>query len=473
MILIGFINALVVVALVVTTLTKGFERALPLSAFFMLLFPIETQIPLPGLFDLTTQRLVVICLIVLYVLFGKVRREGAPKIAVPMKHLVLLLIVWMFISAANSVVLTVSVKTVLSQITDFFIPYYIAVRAISKAETVHKILFAFIAAMFVCSVFGVLQTYADVNLVDLLPRVQRRIGGLGNLADAERGVRLQTTFGHPILYGAALAMAIPIALYLLTAIKTQAKRAFLWVAVMLMFLNIYKTGSRGPWLALAVALGILIMFAGGRLRKYVTIIALLAATVLIVRPGVWQTLANIYYSSLNPETPAGESYEYRYALYRVAYETLAQDPGRSVWGYGPESFFFLNLYAEFQGTMEVFRSCDSSFAQVWIEMGYVGLLLVLILLLRVGYVALRNVRRLPAPSKYLAIALLTSIWVFYFEMVSVAIWSWGQQTYMFWMIVGIASIYPHLVAAESVEQEKAGVAPISLAPSLVGAQRLG
>jgi len=471
-IVVYIINALVIVALLATILTKGFERALPLSAFFMLLFPIETQMRLPGLFDLTTQRLVVIILIVTYILFGKTRREDAPKIAVPMKHLILLLIVWMVISAVNSVVVSVSVKTVVAQLCDFFIPYYIMVRSVSKVETVHKILFAFISVMFVCSVLGVLQTYAGFNAVDLLPHAQRRIGGLGILVESERGLRLQTTFSHPILFGAGLAMAIPLGLYLVSVTKTRGQRAFLWIAVMLMFLNIYKTGSRGPWIALAGALGMLLVFSGGRIRKYVMAIALLTAAVLIIRPGVWQTLANIYYSTLNPETPAGESYDYRWALYRVAYQTLAQDFGRTVWGYGPESFFFLNLYAEFQGKMEVFQSCDSSIAQIWIEMGYGGLLIVLALLAKTGYVAFRNVFRLPKPAKYLAVAMLTSILVFYFEMTSVAIWAWGQQTYMFWIIVGLTFIYPQLVAAEGVSQEKPAVARVSLTPSLASSARL-
>jgi hypothetical protein len=72
MTLVLIIDVLAIGLLFATTLTKGFERTLPVAAFLMMLFPMESQIPLPGLFDLTTQRLIVIAL-------GPQKKQGRAK----------------------------------------------------------------------------------------------------------------------------------------------------------------------------------------------------------------------------------------------------------------------------------------------------------------------------------------------------------------------------------------------------------
>jgi hypothetical protein len=433
--------------LVITAVRKGFEGALPLTAFLMMLFPVESQIRLPGLFDLTTQRLLIVVLVVLYVVKGKPQKRP-----LPLKYLVLLLIAWMLVSSANSVVPDVAFKSTLSQLLDFVVPYYICAMTVSKVETVQKILFAFVAAMFVCSIFGLLEIYGGWSVVSLFPPVSHHfayvIGEQG-----ERGVRAQATFGHPILFGAALAMAIPLALYQLTIAETAARKLFLWWAIMLMALCIYKTGSRGPWIALGSSLAVLLILGRGQLRKYLLVIAMLTVTVLVVDPGVWDTIRNLYVASLDPETGQGESYQWRYLLYGVARRELAKDFGRSLWGYGPESFYYLGLTAQFyvegeQHTVQV-QSCDSAVVELMMDTGYVGLFIVAMLLLKAGHTAFRSFRSLPNPANALSLVLLTNICAFCFLMASVELFAWGQQAYMLWILLGLVMIYAGLAQAKS------------------------
>src|SRR5260370_16903598 len=68
MALISIIDLLAVTILCGIALSKGLEPALPFVAFVLTLAPVEAVIPLPGLFGLTTQRLVVIALARLYLL---------------------------------------------------------------------------------------------------------------------------------------------------------------------------------------------------------------------------------------------------------------------------------------------------------------------------------------------------------------------------------------------------------------------
>ena len=441
------IDFVVVLALVLTAARRGFEGVLPLTAFLVMLFPIESQIPLPGLFDLTTQRVIVIVLVVLYFAFGGTQKNPAQKKEIPLKYLVLLLMVWMLLSSATSVVPDVSFKSTLSQLFDFFVLYYIFAKTVSKVETVSKILYAFVAAMFVCSILGFIESYYDWSVFSVFPPAAHRFAeAAGGMSD--RGIRCQASFPVPILFGAALAMAIPLALHLLTVYKARGHRVFLWSAIGLMFLNIYKTGSRGPWLALVLSLGILLLFSRNAVRKYLTVIALLTATVLIARPGVWETIANLYGATQDADTAQGESYQWRYALYHVAERELSKDFGRSLWGYGPESFYYLGLTTEFRtdGALHTVpvETCDSAVVELLMDTGCVGFLLVATLLLKAAGVAFQSFRRLPSPANSLGLVLFVNICAYCFLMTNVMIFGWGQQDYMLWILIALSMIYPGL-----------------------------
>ncbi len=443
MILVIAIDVVVVALLFVVALTKGFERSLPLATFLMMLFPVESQIRLPGLFDLTTQRLIVVVLIVLYFTVGRDQNKSGQRERLPLKYLLILLIGWMLFSSMNSVVRAVSFKSTLSQLLDFTVPYYIYAKTVSKVETVNKILFGFVAAMFVCSIFGYLEIYQNWFVMSLFPPAPHRFtGAFGDLGD--RGVRAQSTFGHAILFGAALAMAIPLALHLLTVCKTKARKVFLWAAILVMFLNIYKTGSRGPWLALVLSLGILFFLGRNAVRKYLTVIFVLTATVLIAMPGVWNTINNLYLETTDPNTAQGASYEWRYALYGIAKRELSKDLGRALWGFGPESFYYLGLEGEFQGGIWKFQSCDSAVVELLMDTGCIGFLVAATLLLKAATAAFRSFRSLPSPANSLCLVLFANICAFCFLMTNVELFAWGQQAYMLWILIALAMIYPGL-----------------------------
>src|SRR5258708_10596677 len=364
------INAVVILLILGCAYLKGLERTLPLIAFLLLLFPYESQVTLPGLFDLTTQRLIVILTFVVF-LFS---REAQKKRKLPLKYSIGFLMAWMLIASANSVVFVTSIKTVLSEFLDFFLIYYIFAKSVTRTETVRRIMFGFVAALLCCSIVGIAEIYWDWNVIGLFPPVFHRFANLvGEVSD--RGGRVQTTFGHPILYGGALAMTIPMALYLISVSKTITQKMFLWAATMLMFLNLYKTTSRGPWIAAVLSMAVVLLSGGKQMRRYVAAIAALAAIALIARPGIWETIANLYSQTLTPETAQGSSYEWRYALYDQAFLHLNHNFGRALWGYGPESFYFLGWKANFQGAIVPFESCDSSVAALMIETGYIGFLL--------------------------------------------------------------------------------------------------
>lgn len=456
MVLVIILNLLAVVTLVYVAMTKGYERALPVAAFFIVLFPEESKLPIPGVFDLTTQRFVTITLILL-AFVARHRQRPLPK-KLPLQIAVAVLAAWWLLSGLNSIVMATSVKNVLAQILDYFTIYYIFAKYVTSTATVRKIIFGMVAGMVVCSVFGLLEAYEQWTVISILPTMQHTFGLSGNLyLDKSRGLRVQSTFGHPILFGLGLAMAIPMALWLASVVQKTWQKVFLWLGIMMMFTCLYKTASRGPWLALGVSLAILLMFSKTKVKKYLTVITLLAVSVLVIRPGVWETILNNYMSTVNTHTEEGESYVYRYVLYDLVIERLDRSVPRMIWGYGPQSFMNLHLQGDIHGRTMSFASCDSSIAAFMIETGYVGLLLAMWPLLAALNSAIKAYRKLPKPYNQLCMVFAVNLVAFFFQMTNVYLFGWGQQTIMLWMIVALSMIYPYLVITE--QRAKSGEIP--------------
>src|SRR5664280_1287306 len=82
--------------------SKGLESALPFFAFMVVVSPIQCSIPIPGLFDLSNQRLMLVALVGLYFLFGN-RNPSGPRVAsTPLRILIAIHIIWAMVSTAYS-----------------------------------------------------------------------------------------------------------------------------------------------------------------------------------------------------------------------------------------------------------------------------------------------------------------------------------------------------------------------------------
>lgn len=450
MALILILDLLVIVCLTAFAYARGFEQVLPLAAFLFLLFPLESQLQIPGLFDLTTQRVIVLTLLFLFLVLRPNNRSAQPSTAVPMASLLIVFNLWMLFSSARSVVPMISFKATLSQCLDFCILYVIYAKTVTTTETVEKIMTGFVAGAFLCCVVGVPEIYGDWRITSLFPSIHTRFSNPDGWSD--RGARLQSTFAHPILLGAALALAVPMAIYLLTLARSPLRKAWLSVAVLVMLFCIYKTGSRGPWLALGSSLVLLLALGRAAVRKYVVVLLLLSATVLVVRPGIWDTIANLYGATKDADSPQGQSYQWRYVVLKVAKRELSKDLGRSIWGFGPESFYYLGLTADMEMDGEnhtvAVDTCDSAIAEILMETGVVGLILVVGILLLPTVNSLRSYLSLPDSQRSYYLVLFANLGAFCFLMTNVELFGWGQQSYMLWVILALAMIHPRLSGAE-------------------------
>jgi O-antigen ligase len=455
MILVCIIDAFVVAGLVGITLFLDLESALPFLSFCLVLLPDESKLVIPGLTDLTSSRVAIITFAVLFMIFRKKRKENEAQHSLPLKYLMVLTALWYLVATVNSIVFAVSLKTVLSQVFDYYLIYILYCRTVTRADTTRKILLAVVSAVSVCCVLGLFEIYAGWSVIDLFPASTGRLAtDAGVLMDLERGVRARATFPHPIHFGVALALAIPLTLYLLGVTKSAFQRTILWFAMGLMFWGTYKTSSRGPWLGLLLSLFLLSVLSQASTRRRVLVLFALAAAALIVRPGVWETLQSDYLSTLDPNSPEGESYANRTDLIRIGTAVMAKSFSREVWGYGPESFYFLHLYTKTEdGRIVPSLSCDDSWLEMAIESGYVGLLLTALLLFKPLRLTFGNYLKSSGPDRQIYAVLFINMLAFYFMMLSVAIYAWGQQAYILWMLIALALAYPHTVPSENMADQ--------------------
>ena len=459
MLLILGLQFTMVVGLIVTS-RRRVEDAFPVLCFFLVLMPLEARVVIPGLFDVNTIRIALLTLLALTFTRGE-RDDPTPM---PLKQLMVLHISWAVCSTLYSLSVATSAKQLLSQIVEYYLLYFLLVRGITSVETLHRMLYAMTIAMALCCSFSLLEVYGHWSILRLFPANLwiTYNGGVDPLyIEWGRGLRARSTFPHPILFGDALAMSIPLNLYLVSIWERGWRRNALWISLPLMFWAIYKTSSRGPWMAVGICSVLLFVFVRTEVRTYLLALALLVGIALIARPGIWSTVEGLYTASTDATSPVGSSYLYRDALSEAVRNAVAQSPERMLLGYGLGTFRELGLPITFLGQVNRWYTCDNNWAAFLYETGYVGLALIGLLLFRSWWIAFEGYRTLPEPHRYLSGVLCIALSGFYFLLLSVAGYSWGQQGYMAWLLISMAVSNLRLAQRQS-QMEAEDAEPVNI-----------
>jgi O-antigen ligase len=245
-----------------------------------------------------------------------------------------------------------------------------------------------------------------------------------------------------------MAMGVPLALTLsaITADRKQSRKML--IRAVLFIAGGYFSMSRGPWLGIGLSLFGLAVLCGPLLRKRILFVTFLAAFVIVVRPGVRETIMNLYHATLDEDSAKGSSFNTRLELWPVAWAEIKKSPERVLLGYGPESTEGMDLSDYWFGkegwssSREKigFTSWDSTYASYLIELGVVGLALAIVLLLRVVW-TLFNRWRISGPEDRIVVGgILISCMVFLFALTNVAMYA-PQLKYLFWMLAAIGGNY--------------------------------
>ncbi len=446
------IDIVVLFTLISVAKRRGLERALPVFAFCLVLIPDDCRIVVPGLFDLYTHRL---SLIVLTVLFLTKKNTNTSKI-LPLKSLLLVHTGWLVLSTLASIVVVTSAKQFVAQVLEYYLIYYIIVKTITNVETISKISFAMVSAIGIACVFGLFESYCQWTILSIFPAELQETYGSGNVLYAElmdRGIRVRSVFPHPILFGGSISMMIPIALYLLTSVGSRFKEVSLYICLVLMFWSIYKTGSRGPWLATAASMTVFFFTANRKVRKQLVKIGALVVVVLLMRPGVKDTIWNTYLATMNTNTQMGMSFAYRPALFNAVTKALNDDPFRALVGFGLGAFRQKGLMLILPNIEpHLWYTCDSAWLLLAYETGYVGAILIAALLFKPALMALRGYKTLPRKRRYFCISCFSAFFSFFIVMISVASYGWGQNGSMLWVTIATMVSYIGLTKREQGQQ---------------------
>jgi hypothetical protein len=434
---------LVVVFTLILASRRGLENALPAFCFIVVLFPNESKLVLPGLFDLSTERVALIALLVMYVS----RRERLYRRPIPLKYMMLLHLGWITCSAALSLSVATSLKQVIFQGVEYYLLYYIFVQSISEMHTLYRICYAIVTALTICCVLGCLEISLHWSVLSIFPSNLWTTYYSRNdplYVEWGRGIRVRSTFPHPILFGDALAIGSTLVLFLLCSSRKRVGRVLLGLVLALMIWTLYKTASRGPIIAASLSFLLCLMMIAPS-RKYVLLCSGLFLISLVVRPGLFHTLADWYESTLNPNTLLGGSYEFRHDLNGAVIAAVAKDPTRVLFGYGLGTFRERGLDIEHLGDVRHFYTCDNHWIMFLYETGYVGLILIAVLLLKPLILTFSNFYRLPRPDNYLSGVFFIALAGFYFSLLSVAGYNWGQQGFIAWILIASAMAYPQVI----------------------------
>jgi O-antigen ligase len=247
----------------------------------------------------------------------------------------------------------------------------------------------------------------------------------------------QGTYPHRILYGYAMAMGVPVAMSLLDGSGSKRTKRLLWLGICLMAATCYFSTSRGPWLGLAIALCIMCAMGGKSQRRRCKGIAVLVVAVMIIRPGVWQTIADKYEATFDTNSHKGKSYEYRYRLWHVAISEIGKTPERTLFGHGGLSTETMDLSQYFEkqsgGTTHKlgYTSWDNRYACDLMEFGVVGFALLVWLF---GYISIRLGKvwwKGCEAGQAKRAGILAAAFVFVFAQTNVDIFS-EQLKFLFW-----------------------------------------
>src|SRR4051812_1638626 len=120
MLVVSLIDLVVVVSLVIAG-RKRLEAALPLLCFYLVLMPIESRFVIPGVFDLGTDRVAILTLLVMFF----IRHKSSNRSRIPMKRLMYLHILWVVCSTLYSISVATSIKQLIGQVIEYYLLYYI------------------------------------------------------------------------------------------------------------------------------------------------------------------------------------------------------------------------------------------------------------------------------------------------------------------------------------------------------------
>ena len=242
----------------------------------------------------------------------------------------------------------------------------LAAEGLQDRAEIKRVLRTLVAVVAAMAVIGFLQFRAGIDLSTYL----RGIPGLHENTDLvtiqARGAfrRPSGTATHPIEFGCVIAMVLPLALHL-ARFDSVRSRAHRWLPVALISIGIPVAVSRSAILGAVVAGVVIFLGLEPRLRpKALMSVAVFLTLIYATTPGLLGTLRGFFLSTGSDSRK--DDYGPAFALIR-----------KSVWfGHGPGSFI---------NNSDLGNVLDNQYLGTLIEVGLIGLVVLLVYLLAAAF----------------------------------------------------------------------------------------
>lgn len=406
-------------------LARNYRKGLALAAAFLVSLSHHLMVITPGnLPNFPIHRLIIILLLA----FWLPRKESLRRIrAVPGLLWFVLLGLTNLISVAFGLEMVNGVKEYLSFTFEFLLFYLMMATSLNHRSDALRVLRYVWGGLCIVALLAVFERRTGTNPMEwIIPDYK-----------ASYPYDILSTYPHRILFGAAMAMAFPIAIALAQGGKWQ-KAKYLFSAL-LIAAACYFSVSRGPWLGALAGVVILTAMGSLKMKKIMLVIFLAVLAVFVLRPGVWGTIHSLAEDTADASTAKGSTFQYRLELWKVAFREVTKSPIRFLWGYGPGSTGSLSLERDADAGTKEYWSWDNHYAWLLLETGFLGLGAALML-----YASFMNRmhlvwRRTRGPDRIVLVGLISSMMVLLFMMTNVMIFA-QHLFYLFWILAsaGIA-----------------------------------
>lgn len=427
----------IVLAIQLRVLYNSYRSGLHFSLILFIVMSEYIMIEIPGAFpDFTIQRLVLLVLAFIWLVHPEidVRIE-----TVPFLFFIILFAASNLLSMAFSKDIAFSIKQFLSFTMEIMLFYIIIITSMKTRQHGIQAMKAIWLALFILAGLGVVEHYTGFNPIDTFLPGYTRAPQIRN--------DVMVTLPHRILLGSAMAMGWPLAIGLMSQYKNDyVMQSVLWISVACFLSVCYFADSRGPWIASLVVGLVLFSLGSNDIRKKLLLIAGLSVLVVLMRPGVFDSIQWKVATITDSSTFKGSTYEYRWELWRKAYTEISHSPLRMLFGFGPGTSETLSWEGmlSYSGRMNPFDSWDNHYAAYLLETGFVGLTSLFVFYFAIFFTMVSGIFKASARHRDMLAGVIASIVVILFMKTNVKIFA-AQLDYLFWALVAAGTVISHPV----------------------------
>lgn len=249
---------------------------------------------------------------------------------------------------------------------DYFLPYFVASRIITKYHDFNKVFFAILISLSISGVIGIFETLKSWHLYNHL--AQHLLDTIRLRTFDVRGdiLRSAATYMSPLV----LAYTMIIALGLVLFFQNKIKNKLLIFAVFSgLLLSLLSTVSRGPWIGFVFLVFVFILTGKRKLSKLTQIgfFGLMILPFVLISP-IGQQFVNLL-PFVGEER--ADTISYRQQLIDVSFNVFKQNPlfGSASYRENP----LMEVMRQGEGIIDVVNS----YINVLLEYGIIGLILFL------------------------------------------------------------------------------------------------